>query len=93
MPVSRGRAAVLKQTNRCHNEAGNKCSGLTPFGKHSADQGPRCLARRSESLLEALQSLGGSRQSSSLLAFRGGKAVSVKGSQCWGPQGLITVDF
>lgn len=69
MAVSWGRAAVLKQTNRCHNEAGNKCSGVTPFGKHSADQGPRCLAKRSERLLEALQSLGGSLQSSSLLAF------------------------
>lgn len=69
MAVSWGRAAVLKQTNRCHNEAGNKCSGVTPFGKRSADQGPRCLAKRSERLLEALQSLGGSLQSSSLLAF------------------------
>lgn len=70
MAVSWRRAAVLKQTNQCHNEAGNKCSGVTPFGKHSADQGPRCLAKRSERLLEALQSLGGSLQSSSLLAFQ-----------------------
>lgn len=59
-PVSWGRAAVLKWTNQCHNEARDKCSGVTSLGKHSANQIPKCLARRSAKLLEALQSLGGS---------------------------------
>lgn len=69
-PVSRGRAAVLKWTNQCHNEARNKCSGVTSLGKHSANQSPQCLARRSEKLLEALQNLGGSPWFCSLLAVQ-----------------------
>lgn len=65
-----GKSSCVEQTNRCHNEAGNKCSGVTSLGKHSTDQGPQCLARRSEKLLDALQSLGGSLQFSSLLVVQ-----------------------
>lgn len=68
--VSWGRAAVLKWTNQCHNEAGDKCSCVTSLGKHSANQNQRCLLRRSEKLLEALQSLGGSPWFYSLLAVQ-----------------------